>query len=163
GVWMIATGDTKEVLGGVFVVVVFGAGLVVMPRMWRRTVSMVLSISRIEQHTIFGSAVIAWKDIERIGVAKLFGNKMVGIRLKTYDNYLANMSPQLAAWLTKSLPYLKWLTKAASLLGVPAPVEALAASEGTPDVSKSLKTFGSVGNLAEYLRWTRQQCGYDIL
>jgi Protein of unknown function (DUF2982) len=164
GLWMIVEGEGKDTLAGLLGVVFFGGGgLYAVPKMLRRNVSMVLTRRGIEQHTLYGVAHILWKDTERIGVASLFGNKVVGVRLSTYNNYLADMSPQLAGFMTRSLPYLKLLARATSLLDAPAAVQLWSKLAGREDPSDALKDFGQVGNLAEALLWSRKTYGYDIV
>jgi hypothetical protein len=129
--------------------------------MLRRKVSMVVTPEGIEQRYVEGKAFIPWPDVEKAGIISMFANKMVGIRLKSYDRYLEGMSPSLAEYITKSLPYLKWLTRATSLLDVPTAVSVWTKLEGH-DVSEALSSFGKVGNLAQVLLWSRQRFGYDL-
>ena len=123
--------------------------------MLRRKITTVLTPGGIEQRYAEGSAYIPWSDIEKVGIVSMLSNKMVGIRLKNYDDYLEAMSPSLAEYMTKSLPYMK-------LLAVPHPVSVWSKLQGH-DLKKMLKSFGKVGNLAEMLLWTREQYGYDFL
>jgi hypothetical protein len=164
GLWMIVEGEGKDNLAGLLCVVFFGGGgLYAVPKMLRRDVSMVLTPRGIEQHTLWGVAHVLWKDVERIGVVSQFGNKMVGVRLSTYDNYLADMSPKLAETMTRSLPYFKLLTRATSLLDAPAAVQLWSKLEGHEDPSEALKDFGHVGDLAGMYLWSRKNCGYYIM
>jgi hypothetical protein len=147
GLWMIFFNE--EIFVGLLVITFFGiGGLFAIPKILRRKVTMVLTPQGLEQHYAEGIAFIPWSDVEMVGIIPKFSIKMVGIRLRSYDRYINGMSPSLAKFITKNLPFLKLLTCAASLLDV--------------DDSRGLINFGKVGNLAEALLWTRQQFGYDL-
>lgn len=156
-------GNKTDLLGSLLAFVFFGiGGLIAVPKIFRRKVSMALAPDGLHQITIYGSVVVPWSDIEQVGIATIFGTRMLGIRLKTYDNYLANMSPELARMLTKSMPFLKMLAGLASLLPVPVYLDLWSQLQGKGDVKSALKGFGAVGNLASMLMWVRKTCGYDI-
>jgi hypothetical protein len=139
-----------------------GGGLWAIPKLLRRRVSMRLTGEGLHQCYEQGTTHIPWRDVEEVGITSMFGNKMVGIRLKTYDRYLGEMSPALAEFVTRHLPYLKWLARATSLLAVPASTRVWSKLEGH-DVSEDLRSFGATGNLAESLLWSRSRYGYDIV
>jgi Protein of unknown function (DUF2982) len=160
GFWMVLSGE--EVFGGLVGLAFFGGGaLYGIPRMLRRQVPLALTPEGLEQRYPEGNACIPWSDVEAIGLVSMFGTKMVGLRLTSYDRYMGRMSPALAAHLTKTLPYMKLMAGAASLLDTPNAVAAWAKHDGH-DVSGGLKSFDEVGSWAEALRWTRDLCGYDI-
>ncbi len=161
GLWMIFSGE--EILAGFLGVIIFGGGgLYAIPKMLRRDVSMVLSFQGIQQRWPQGRAFVPWADVEQVGIVSIFSNKMVGIRLRSYDRYLNDMSPELAEFYVKSLPYLKLVSRATSLLEAPAAIALWSKLEGT-DMSEALKGFGNVGNLAEALMWARANFGYDLV
>jgi hypothetical protein len=161
GLWMIFSGEA--ILAGLLAVIFFGGGgLYAIPKLLRRDISMVLSSEGIEQQYAQGSTFISWDDVEKIGIVSMFSNKMVSIRLSSYDRYLDDMSPDLAAFFMQSLPYLKVLTRATSLLDAPTAIVLWSKLEGA-DVSEALKSFGKVGNLAEALMWARTNYGYDLM
>lgn len=160
GLWMVFSG--KGVFAGLLTIVFFGGGgFYAIPKMLRRQVSMALTPEGIEQRYAEGNAYIPWTDVEKVGIISMFSNKMVGIRLKSYDRYLERMSPSLAEFTIKNLPYVKLLARATYLLDVPTSVDVWSKLEGH-DVSGGLKSFGKVGDLAEALLWARNQYGYDI-
>jgi hypothetical protein len=138
-----------------------GGGLWALPKLLRRKVSMRLTGEGLHQCYEQGTTHIPWFDVEKVGIISMFGNKMVGVRLKTYDRYLGEMSPALAEFMRRHLPYLKWLARATSLLPVPASTGVWSRLEGH-DVSEDLKSLGAVGDLAELLLWARTRYGYDI-
>ena len=162
GFWMLLSGE--EMLAGLLCVVFFGGGGIYgVPEMLRRRVTMVLTPEGIEQRYVEGNAYIPWADVESVGIVSVAASKMVGIRLKTYDHYLDRMSPSLAEFMTKSLPYMKLLTRATSLLDVPAAVTVWTKLKGQGDLEETLASFGKVGSLAQALLWTREQFGYDLV
>jgi len=129
--------------------------------MKRRKVTMVLTSKGVEQRFVDGSAYIRWADIEKVGIFSIFSNKMVGIRLKNYDRYLSEMSPSLAAGMTKRLPYLKLMVRATSFIDAPTSIAVWSKLEGH-NVSGGLDSFGKVGDLVEALLWSRNNYGYDL-
>jgi len=160
-VWLILSKqDIPVALWGI--VVFGGAALYGIPKVLRRKVTMVLTPAGIEQRYAQGSTYIPWSDVEKVGIVHMLSNKMIGIRLKNYDDYLNAMSPSLAEYMIKSLPYMKLLARSTSLFNVPHSVSVWSKLQGH-DVKRMLKSFGKVGNLAEMLLWTREQYGYDFL
>jgi hypothetical protein len=160
GLWMLFSGE--DVITGFLAVVFFGGGgLYAILKILHRPVSMVLTSEGIEQRYAEGSAYIPWSDVEKVGIFSIFANKIVGIRLNSYDSYLDRMSPSLADFMTKNLPYLKLMVGAISLLEIPESVSIWSKLKGS-DASKVLSSFGKVGNLAQALLWTRNHYGYDI-
>ena len=121
------------------IVIFGGAALYGIPKMLRRKVTMVLTPGGIEQRYAEGSAYIPRSDIEKVGIASMLSNKMVGIRLKNYDDYLKAMSPSLAEYMTKSLPYMKLLARSTSLFNVPHPVSVWSKLQGHDLKKKSLR------------------------
>lgn len=160
GFWMVLSGE--EIFAGILAIVFFGGGgIYAIPKMMRRKVSMVLTPEGIEQRYEEGSAHIPWVDVEKVGIISMFSNKMVGIRLNSYDSYLNRMSPRLAEFTTKNLPYLKLITRATTFLEVPPSVALWSKLDGH-DISEGLDSFGKVGDLAQALLWSRKQYGYDL-
>ncbi|MBU6187648.1 MAG: DUF2982 domain-containing protein [Cyanobacteria bacterium REEB444] len=86
---------------------------------------------------------------------------MVGLRLKTYDRYINNLSPQLAEFMTKSLPYLRFL--AVSTLPISTSMKVWSALEGHGNPAETLRSFGKIGTIVEAMLWNREEYGYDIL
>ncbi len=147
---------------GLLAIIFFGGGgLWAIPKLLRRQVSMRLTGEGMQQCYEQGTTHIPWRDVEEVGIMSMFGNKMVGIRLNTYDRYLGEMSPSLAEFVTRHLPYLKLLARATSLLAVPASLGLWSKLQGH-DLSEDLRNFGAIGNLAESLLWSRSRYGYDI-
>jgi Protein of unknown function (DUF2982) len=164
GFYMISTGETQNIASGLLCIVFFGGGgLIMIPKLLRRKVSMVLTREEMEQITPYGKAHIRWIDVEKLGVVSLFANKMVGIRLRSYDAYVQSMSPDMTEFLRKTLPYMKLLARGASMLSVPQVCKLWSRLEGSPDPREALKAFGKVGSYVQAMLWTREQYGYDVL
>jgi len=163
GLWLIFnSGSTAEVGAGLLSVIFFGGGgLYAIPKIVRRKFTMILSADGIRQQYAQGTTFIPWADVEKIGLIKIFGNKLVGIRLRTYDQYLNNMSPELAEFTLKTLPYMRLMAKATTLLPTRVPLELWSAFEGN-DHQGLLSNFSKVRNLAEALMCTRTGYGYDL-
>jgi Protein of unknown function (DUF2982) len=161
GAWLVFSGE--GVLAGLLAIAFFGGvGIYAIPKMLRRKVSLVLTPEGIEQRYAEGSAHIPWSDIEQVGIVSMFSNKLVGIRLKSYDRYLETMTPSLAEFTTKNLAYSKVIARTTSLLDVPTSVAVWSKLLGH-DLSGALESFGKVGDLAQALLWSRNQYGYDLL
>lgn len=155
GLALIFSGEIK--LGLLTLLFFGGGGIYAIPKLLKRKVSMVLSDNGIELFYPQGSAFIPWADVEQCGIVRVFSTKLVGIRLRSYDRYLKKMSPGLAAFLVKSLPFLKLFAKQVSSVDATGWVGLWLEAEG-----KSLKSFGDVGNLAQALMWARENYGYDL-
>lgn len=156
GLWMLFSGENT--LAGLLCVAFFGGGGIYgIPRMARRKVSMVLTAEGIEQRYPEGRAFIPWVDVEAVGIVGVLTTKLVGIRLSSYDHYLNEMSPEVAEFINKSLPYMKLMARGASLAHVSGGLGHWVKSQGS-----SLKDFGKVGSLAEALTWSRENYGYDL-
>lgn len=162
--WILLAGESaKEIFVGLLCIMFFGGGgFYSVPKLLRRKVPMVLAPHGLEQRYAEGTSSIPWGDIERVGIVSIARNKMVGIRLKTYDHYLDSMSPSLAEFITKSLPYARLLSRATSLLDVPTAVRVWSKVEGH-DLKGALHGLGKVGSLAQALLWAREQFGYDLV
>jgi hypothetical protein len=155
GLWMLLSGqDALPALLGTALGVL---GLSAAPKMWRRDVSMILTQQGLEQRYPKGSTLIAWTDVEQIGVMRVATNKMVGVRLRSYDRYLNGMPAELAEFMMKSLRGMKLLARGASMVHLHGGVGLWLAAE-----QRGLKSFGKVGSLGECMMWSRQQYGYDL-
>ncbi len=161
GVWMLLSGE--EVLIGLLGVAFFGGFgfFYALPRVLRRRISMVLTPEGIEQRYPEGSAFLRWSDVEKVGICSVFSQRMVGIRLKSYDRYLDGLPPLLAAAMLKGFGYLRQVARVTSLATIPEAV-GVWSKLGGQDPAEMLKSLGQVGDLAAALTWTRKQFGYDI-
>lgn len=148
----------------------WGAGLLVMSvlclfvatRLWRRRTSMVLTPERLEQITVYGAAAVPWADVEKIGALSYLGQKLIGVRLETYDNYLANLSPQMAGALTKMIPLMRVAASGVAMLPGSQLLTLWSRLDGVADPEEGLKSFGKVGDLAGWLMASRKMLGYDL-
>jgi len=164
GVLMLATGEPLTMFAGLVSVVFFGGGgLLTIPKLMRRKISFVLTSDGLQQVALVGSAYIAWSDVESVGVASMSGTHLVGVRLKTYDRYIASMTHEMADYFRKTLPALKLIARASSVLEIPVAVKLWSALKGEEDPGDLAKSFGKVGTLVESMLWSRQKFGYDVL
>lgn len=164
GAFMLASGEPKTMLAGLLSIVFFGGfGLFTIPKIMRRKISFVLTSDGLKQVAPAGSANIAWSDIESIGVVSIFRTQLVGVRLKTYDRYIASVSPEMADFFRKSLPAMKVIARATSFLDVPDAVKLWSTLAGKDDPSDVLKSFGKTGTFVEALLWNRKHYEYDLL
>jgi hypothetical protein len=139
------------------VLCLYGAG-----RMWRRKTSMVLAPDHLEQVTLYGSAAVPWSDVEKVGSLSYLGQKIIGVRLRSYDAYLANLSPELAGTLTKAMPLVRVAATGVSMLPGSQFLTLWSRLDGVSDPGDALKGFGKVGDLAGLLMASRKMLGYDL-
>jgi hypothetical protein len=101
--WLVSRGTSRAVFAGLLGIVVFGFGglgclLYFMPKVVRRKISMVLTRAGIEFRYVPGNTFLPWEDIETIGVFALASgstSSFVGVRLRAYENYIRNLTPEL--------------------------------------------------------------------
>jgi hypothetical protein len=99
--------NPKGTLIGLIGILFFGGGgSYGILRILRRRVPLILTSEHLEQRYPEGSAYIRWRDVEKIGAVSLSHNKMVGIRLKTYNPYFSQMSYTLTKYMMRMLPQL---------------------------------------------------------
>ena len=91
------------------------------------------------------------------------GQSFLGVRLRSYDNYLNGVSEELASQLKRGLPYLRLAAALSTALPVPPIVKLWSCLQGQDNPTTSLQDFGQVGDLAGMLYWTRKTFGYDLL
>jgi hypothetical protein len=139
------------------VLCLYGAG-----RMWRRKTSMVLVPDHLEQVTLYGSAAVPWSDVEKVGSLSYLGQKIIGVRLRSYDAYLANLSPELAGTLTKAMPLVRVAATGVATLPGSQFLTLWSRLDGVSDPGDALKGFGKVGDLAGLLMASRKMLGYDL-
>jgi Protein of unknown function (DUF2982) len=161
-IFAISTGEMEAISAGLFALALFGLCQLRVPKLWHRKVSMALSPRGLEQVTFYGTAIIPWQDIERIGTIRIYGNRVVGLQLRSYDRYLRSMSSDMAEALMKDVAYLKLFARAASLLDMPSSVTLWSKLEGRGEPGEALESLSKVGSLAETLLWSRKACGYDL-
>ncbi|MEZ5097160.1 MAG: hypothetical protein R2731_14305 [Nocardioides sp.] len=80
-----------------------------------------------------GSASVPWTDVEAIGVTREARATLVGLRLSSYDDYLAGMTPELREWLDRVNRAGSRFGPAVTALGDPALGRAVSGVEGMSD------------------------------
>jgi hypothetical protein len=128
-------------------------------RVIRRMGSLSLTPEGIVRQTTAGPTLIPWADIEKIGLTHLFGiYTMVGIRLRTYDNYLARMSPEVAEGIMRTFRFARLFSRTGSMVTKPPEwIKLWSKAE-----EKKMGDLGKIGDLAELLAANRNYCGYDL-
>ena len=152
GAWM-AVGQTP--LGfrfvGVLAVVFFGFCLTRVPALARRKVTIALTPDALEQVYPQGVATIPWADVAAVGVASTpRGRPMAGILLHSYDRYLGQMPPELAARAERIARFMKSVAGATAVI-----------AHGQE--RRMLTDYTRTGGAASRLAWQRERFGYDIL
>ena len=151
GLTMIASGEVFGILGGLLSVAFFGGGLVLSGLFVARRGlwCFALTPAGIELAT---GGLLPWEDIEAVGtlrqkISRTNKIKLLGIRLKSYDRYLASVPPVQRVEMERGLLwFLKPLALVASVFGD----------------SGLLQSFSSdVSSLETGLRWSREQTGWD--
>jgi hypothetical protein len=164
GLWMMQNGEEQfDSLWGLGSVVFGALGLWASHRLWRRKTSMVLTPERFEQLTIYGAASVPWQDVEKIGSLSYLGQKMLGVRLKTYDTYLGGMSQELAGAITTAMPFVRVAASAVSLVPGSQLLTLWSRLDGVAEPAEALKDVGKVGDVAGMLAWSRKTLGYDVV
>lgn len=152
GIWMVLTEHSLEYrLAGAIAVVFFGFGLLRIPAMARRRLTLALTPDGLEQVHHEGVATIPWADVAAIGVTSAGrGPDMVGILLTSYDRYLERMPPELAAQMTRFTSVMK-------------PIAGENAGVVRGPVRDMVTDLVRARGLAGVLAWQRERFGFDIL
>ncbi len=142
----IASGELFPILGGLLAVAFFGVGGVLCGLfVARRGLSQLALTPAGIELTVGGR--FPWGDIEAVGTVRLYRNKLLGIRLKSYDGYLASVPPiQRVEMERKMRWWLRPIAVAASVLG-----------GGWLLMGFAL----DVSSLETALRWNRERFGWD--
>lgn len=152
GVWM-AIGQSVLTYRfvGILAVVFFGYGLTRLPALARRRVTFVLTPDALELVYPQGVARIPWADVAAVGVAPSGrGRPMAGIRLHTYDRYLGQMPPELAAYDERGARLMK-------------PIAGATAVVARGQDRDALRDYSRTHGKASRLAWQRERFGYDVL
>ncbi len=166
---MLSSNDTKEVAIGLLSLIFFGGGgIFAVPKIIRLEKTFILSSDSLTQISPYGNTDIPWSDVEKIGLVKIQltdANVLVGIRLKTYDRYLAAITPEMAAVFAKFLPAIRVAAVAIPLLNLPQEhlFKIWSAFTGTEEPTEVLKSCGKIGSYAQALLWGREHYGYDLM
>ncbi len=152
GAWMAIGQHALEYrFAGVLAVVFFGYGLTRIPVAARRKVTLVLTPGALEQVYPQGVVTIPWADVAAVGVASTGrGRPMAGILLHSYDRYLGQMPPELAAYTERQARFMKPVAVATAVI-------AHGRERGL------LAGYSRTRGMASRLAWQREHFGYDVL
>lgn len=144
GLVMILYGDPFAIVFGVITVIFFGGGMAyaMLVSARRRFVSFTLTPLGIEVN----GGLVPWEDVEAVGVVKA-STKLLGIRLTSYDRYLASMTP---AARIGTEPHMRWFLR---------PIAAIDGLLPGAGLTNSVRTASS---LERGLRWNRRNFGWDL-
>ncbi len=106
----------------------------------------VLSAEGLRMRGVPGDALVPWTDVESAGVATIAHNKMPGLRLKSYEGYIRNLTPEGVAFMKRGLRFLK--------------VSSFAM--GAVALRPELLSLSGAKEIAEVLSWNRGHCGFDL-
>ena len=160
GFFGILSGDIKQILAGFLGLIFFGGvGFFGVSQILKRPITMILDQEGLKQITPYGTSLICWQDIESIGIGRIYGNKMIGLRLRTYDNLIDSMSPELIDY---SVKVTKRAAFGASILCVPNAIKLWSTLENRPNTIEAQKSCEKVRKVVEVLLWNRKNFGYDI-
>ncbi len=154
GVWMLMSGNWL----GLLVIAFFGgAGAWGTARMWRQRVHLTAGADGL---TIGAGGFVPWRDVEAIGVGRISGAKVLGVRLASYDDYIRSLTPQQI----RLMRTVAGAGKAAGAVLVPLQsLDAQSAIEladgGGPASLLSIDRRSVAGMLS----WTRSQSGFDLV
>jgi hypothetical protein len=152
GVFMLTTGPTVlEAIFSVLSIVFFGGGGVLLIVKLARTKS-VLILTPAGLHPISGG-LVPWDDYDGVGVSTVAGTTIIGIRLRSYDSYIASLTPAQATLAARA-------GRAGKLFGaVSSPLigRRHTGSEALANIP------GDKEGLAGLLAWSRETSGgYDL-
>ena len=144
GVAMIIYGGLFEFVIGLVAVFFFGGGMVLtmLALARRRFVTLTLTPIGIEAN----GGLAPWEDIEAVGVMKQ-PTKLFGIRLTSYDRYLASMSSTDRGMAER---HMRWFFRP------------IAAVTGLIGGAGLLGYARNVSSLEQSLRWNRTTSGWDL-
>jgi hypothetical protein len=151
GVFMLVSGPSVvEVVGAVLCIVFFGGGTVAfIVKLSRTTTALVLSPQGL--HPMSGG-LVPWEDYEGVGLGRVSGTLVIGIRLRSYDSYIASLTPEQATVAARAGTVARLFGAATrSLTG-----------RGHAGSASLAKIPSSKEGLAGLLAWTRQTSGYDL-
>jgi hypothetical protein len=136
-------------------------------RLWNRPVSVILHPDRIEYIQGVGRSFVPYADIESIGVKSVVGMKIVGLALKTSENYLSSMSDDLKRLNTAGLPFQRLTMPIFQKVYFSFPLAAaiskgVAAAVGSADFVAIMEEAGHANTIEDNLRIFRKHMGFEV-
>ncbi|MBM4275796.1 MAG: hypothetical protein FJ134_15250 [Deltaproteobacteria bacterium] len=139
----------------------------IIPCYFKRPVDLALTFAGLELHTRHGAAFIPWQDVSGIGLMLFAEDWCLGLILSSYDNFLNNMTPEVAQDLKGSAMVRRVLWRRLLRIGMYWPARKArrlwSRLARKRDLAAVLKGLGEVGDLAELLLISRESSGYDLL
>jgi hypothetical protein len=136
-------------------------------RLWNRPVSVILHPDRIEYIQGVGRSFVPYADIESIGVKSMVGIKIVGLALKTSENYVNGMSDSLKRLNTAGLPFQRLTMPILQKIYFSFPLagaisKGAAAATGSADFVAMLEEAGHANSIEDNLRIFRKHMGVEV-
>lgn len=131
------------------------------PQILKRKITFILDERGIEQCYPQGSALIAWDNIEAIGIISIARNKSIGILLRNQVHYLSTVSGTLHSRINKNVSEIKWMGRLTSLLPVQIPAW-ISINGRKESFTTTMHGLGNVNSLLQTMNWSRQNYGFDF-
>ena len=126
-----------KAVGALGVVFFGGGGAFALWSMTRTPWTLALAPDALEVRAEDYIARIPWRDIEKVGLANVSGQKMPSIRLANYDNYLASLSPEATHAFERRWGAMKWMTRATMVLTIAPGLSGHASSNSIADAMRA--------------------------
>ncbi len=157
-------------LAGILGILFFGVGgVAALYVILKRTWSFAITNEGIEINgNTLGYQVskVPWQDIEDVGIATVRKQKMVGIRLSSYDSYLASRGVSLGkdygVGVILGAMKVADVANVAALIPDAGPVDYLKDIPDHLEVKKSLKPWRGAKGIVGLLQGNRMSTGYDL-
>jgi hypothetical protein len=143
------------VIGIIFVPYFAWMALSAILKAFQRNNTMTFTGKGIELYDDFGTVIIRWKNIRSFGPCPGTMN-MIGIRLKNYAEFLADIDPgQEDKFMHKlNLKKVPMFINYLITFCMPIPV--------IKDQRESCNAYQDIFNVKDFLRWNRDTYGYDV-
>jgi hypothetical protein len=151
GVFLLVSGPTVgEIIGAVLCIALFGGGGVLfVAKLARTTETLTLTPSGLHPSS---GGIVPWDDYDGVGLGRVSGTLIIGIRLRSYDSYIASLTPAQAKLAAQA-------GKAGKLFGaVTRPV----IGRTHPGTAALANIPSGEEGLAGLLAWSRETTGYDL-
>jgi hypothetical protein len=170
-VYAMLSGDRIEIrLFGLIGVAFFGlGGLCALYMMLSRTWSFALTDEGIQingNSLGYKGSLIPWQDVEQVGIASVRGQKMVGIRLGSYERFLQSrrVSASHDYGVMILIGFLRSIGLASRTALVPdaEPREYAKSLHEKRETQEALKPWRGARSAADLLRGNRASCSFDV-
>jgi hypothetical protein len=138
-----AEGFIMKAVGGLGLLFFGGGGAVALLGIARTPWTLAFTRDALEVRVETIITRISWNDIEAVGLANVSGQKMPSLRLMTYDNYIASLSPDAVCVFEKRWGAMKWMAGATMALAGEARLADHASASSVADVMRANRALTS--------------------